>query len=257
MEISLEITMAGYCNNNLVQALKTPQIFFGAFVCFFALSGCSGPELSQAPLKSTKSKTLETEVTSPGSSGKDALKDSKNSLNNNLSQFDGTWVGPCVTDEMSGEYSSLKVVISGSSFVKTQTYFYNATCAQTTVALEVMSSNSFTLGTQLNSPSGAVALNRTASSFTAKPYTLMSLGFLNQTPVCGGGFVLNEAKSVTQSECVGDFFIGDQFDPIFDVIGISATDGKLYFGAFDDDKNGRNIDLRPQVFDSYGYTKQP
>lgn len=249
--------MSGHYNKNLVQALKIRQILSAVVACFFVLAGCSGPELSQAPLKSIESKSLETNDNSPESSDKEVLKGTKDSKDSNVSKFDGTWVGPCVIDEISGQHSSLKVVITGDSFLKTQTYFYNATCAQTTVALEVTSANSFKLGSPLNNPSGAVELNRTASNFMAKPYNLMFLGFLNETPVCGGGFVLNEAKSVTQSDCVGDSLLGDQFDPIFDIVGISQTDGKLYFGAFDYDKNGRTADLRPQVLDSYGYERRP
>lgn len=247
-------------SQSLLAATRPPTIAILALMQLTYLMSCSGPEISQAPLKSTMGGSLETSEESTKSGGGQTSEVKQGNGDENeaaVSAFDGTWIGSCFLDDRSGQYLKLKVVITGSSFVKTRTYFYNATCAQTTVGLEVTSNNSFTLGSPLTSPSGAVAVNRTASTFTAKPFLLMFLGFLNETPVCGGGFVLNEAKSVTKSECVGDSFIGDQFDPIFDIVGISETDGKLYFGALDGDNNGRTIDLRPQSFDSYGYVKQP
>jgi hypothetical protein len=169
------------------------------------------------------------------------------------SDADGTWSSACDSDG-NGGYSKVVSVISGGMTVDTSGTYSDAACL-TAVSLMAMT-RTFIVGNAVAAPAGAKELYTKATSLTLTYKTDAQVTAANAANICGGGFVKDQPKVVSSTDCKDTLIIKEMFDEIFNVYKVDGN--KLYVGECGEDGTATDCTAatkRPTTLDDSFLTK--
>lgn len=169
------------------------------------------------------------------------------------SDADGTWSSTCASDGQGG-YTKTVSVISGGTRVDTAGTHSDAACL-TAVSISALTST-FIVGNAVTAPAGAKEVNTKGTSLTLTYKTDAQVTAANATKVCGGGFVKDQPKVVSSTDCKDTILIKEYFNEIFSVYKIDGN--KLYVGECGEDGTATDCTAatkRPTTLDDSFITK--
>jgi hypothetical protein len=169
------------------------------------------------------------------------------------SEIDGTWSSTCVSDN-NGGFSKTLFVISGGTGVTTSGTYSDAACT-TATSLMAMTAT-VTAGNAVTSPAGAKELTTKLTSITFTYKTTDQVNAANAATICGGGFVKDQPKTVTASDCSNTAAFKEFFDESFSIYKVDGN--KLYTGECGDEGTATDCSAatkRPSALDTSFYTK--
>lgn len=169
------------------------------------------------------------------------------------SDADGTWSSTCASDG-NGGYAKAVSVISGGTSVMTSGTYSDAACLTATNLMAMTST--FIVGNAVTAPVGAKEVNSKATSLTLTYKTDAQVTTANTAKVCGGGFVKDQPKVVSSTDCKDTIIFKEMFDEIFNVYKVDGN--KLYMGDCGDDGSATDCSAatkRPTTLDDSFVTK--
>lgn len=169
------------------------------------------------------------------------------------SDADGTWSSTCASDG-NGGYAKAVSVISGGTIVMTSGTYSDATCL-TAVSISALTST-FVVGNAVTAPVGAKEVNSKATSLTLTYKTDAQVTTANTAKICGGGFVKDQPKVVSSTDCKDTIIFKEMFDEIFNVYKVDGN--KLYLGDCGDDGSATDCSAatkRPTTLEATYVTK--
>jgi len=193
-----------------------------------------------------------------GSKGSDSKKNSTEGGGSTgaVSALEGTWVGACESDN--GKYQKESLTVTGSAYEQTVRLYTDSACT-TEESVTIYSATVVDAG-DASTPAGAKAINSTVSKLIMTFKTPEGLDVANNgisafgmPPICGGGFVLNQAKELTQSTCANDPIYSLFFGTAYSIYKIDGD--KLYIGETDETNDGSSASKRAKVLGSSYFTK--
>ena len=187
-------------------------------------------------------------------------------INNKVasSLADGTWYGACETssEESDGSEKSTYVILGNTATVSNSRYS-DKQC-NTEIASMVVNT-SFIVGNQSSSAAGAYELQLAPSKIMQTFKTTEGIDQANNgvtvpldpplifRPICGGGFTIDVAKELTAESCKNDEIYSTFFLTSYGLVKIDGD--KLYFGNFEDPKDGSTPEKRPTALDVKYFSK--
>jgi hypothetical protein len=171
------------------------------------------------------------------------------------SEIDGTWSSPCLDMSILGSLQSVLVNSSGSS-TQTLSYFSDQAC-KTISSISVYSST-FTTGAPVSSPPDAKEYNSKLNTMTMTLKTDREVTNANSEgmgKICSGGFVKDQAKTLTAADCASDSERKNEFNDEYSFYKIDGN--KLYIGecSWDSATNCATPAKRPTTMPGYFYQK--
>ncbi len=169
------------------------------------------------------------------------------------SDADGTWSSTCASDG-NGGYKKAVSVISGGTSVMTSGTYSDAACLTATNLMAMTST--FIVGNAVTAPVGAKEVNSKATSLTLTYKTDAQVTAANTANVCGGGFVKDQPKVVSSTDCKDTIIFKEMFDEIFNVYKVDGN--KLYMGECGQDGTATDCSAatkRPTTLDDSYVTK--
>ena len=174
--------------------------------------------------------------------------------------LEGTWSVTCGTDDATVEapdYDKMTRTFSSNTVASIYEGFSDAACATATFSLRFEST--FTIGDAVTTPTGATSADFTP---TKRFVTVSNADFLaafngtaeGSTATCGGGFVLNTEKELTEALCKNDSIF--KFEVVYSIFKIDGA--KLYQGKIGDTgtaTDGSAATKRPTEFEPRPMTK--
>ena len=169
------------------------------------------------------------------------------------SDLDGTWSSTCVSDN-NGGFSKTLFVVSGGTGVTTDGTYSDTACTTATSLMAM--TGAVTAGNAVTNPVGAKELNAKLSSITFTYKTTDQVNAANAATICGGGFVKDQPKTVTASDCSNTAAFKKFFDESFSIYKVDGN--KLYTGDCGDDGTATDCSAatkRPSALETSFYTK--
>lgn len=169
------------------------------------------------------------------------------------SEIDGTWSSTCKSDN-NGGFEKTVFVIAGGTGVMTSGTYSDVACTTATSLMAMTSS--FTAGSAVTAPAGAKELNMKGLSITFTYNTADDVSEANATNICGGGFVKDQPKTVTATDCANTEGLKDSFKEEFSIYKVDGN--KLYTGDCGDEGTATDCSAatkRPSALDTSFYTK--
>ena len=176
------------------------------------------------------------------------------------SELEGTWNTACgLSDPGSTSYDVITESYTGTAFKGLQQSYSDAAC--TTKTFSLRATGTFTSGTAVTTPTGAKTLDIKP---TGVYFTLNSATYVDQfngtaegsTKICGGGWVINQEKQVTDVLCKdsADFAtIEDTNFGIYKITGSQLTEGES--GDKGTATDASSAAKRPAAFSARSATK--
>ncbi len=173
----------------------------------------------------------------------------------------GTWSMTCGTSD-TGEnksYDTLTKTFKSGTMTIGYVEFSDATC--TTKTQTVAATATYTIGEAVTAPAGATAAESTVQTFSLTLHTAEDVADANgadgAAAVCGGGFVLNTAKTLTKEACAST----DGYNTIYDTnFGVFKIDGNNLYegdpGADGSATDGTTAAKRPTALETRASVKQ-
>lgn len=152
-----------------------------------------------------------------------------------VSELDGAWSNTCTigTDPFGIPNSVSSLIfyeISSTSWINTARTFADATCADEALVIEQRME--VQIGGLASEPASAKEVDITVSSVTVTVKADQYVTLYNQlNAFCGGGFVKNVPKTLTEASCANDELIRKWFEKKFTIYKVEGS--KLYFGKRD------------------------
>jgi hypothetical protein len=164
-----------------------------------------------------------------------------------LAALAGTWKTDCHAEKRADgnveSYKRMELVISGSSFVTTSTYFQesDATCA--TQRYSSVLTATAAVGGEVEEIAGAKKIDIKPSKVEVTPATADAAAIFNQEPYCDiSDWAAGVKRDVSERTCAGEL------DTVYDIYKL---DGKeLVFGYADGDEVGSAEGSRPKTLDT-------
>jgi hypothetical protein len=170
--------------------------------------------------------------------------------------LDGAWVGPCQSSDTGSSRKSYK--FSGNKAEMIERGFSDVSCLNerslSIASVDVVFENALT------SPPGATAFNFTASkimlTFKTDSAVLVAnsgISSFDIPAICGGGFVVNQARELNKTNCASDLLYARYFAVSYSIFKIDGD--KLFIGKMDRAHDGTSVSMRPIDFEETFFTK--
>ena len=183
-------------------------------------------------------------------SGCDAADESEANDDLTVSELTGVWEQSCTQDaDDDSQYNTETMTIADTSVAIEMGSFSDADCSEQSMLISIV--GTLADAQELDAPEGAKTLDFTPSAATLTLKTAVMVEYFNAESICGGSWVLNEAKAILDVICEGSD-VGDGLaailDPKYDIYKIE--DSKLYTGD-----TTSTSDTRASAFSTAYYTK--
>lgn len=180
------------------------------------------------------------------------------------SELDGAWVSTCRsrTDPLGATYFEINALtFSGPTMTSSIRSYSDSNCRTELTDKPILtgvsnySTGEFTVGTG-GAKKFDSKLQTLTITLTTDAYVALYNGSANNGPVCGGGFVKNQPKSLTAENCATSDALRGEFATRYDIFKVSGN--LLYFGymgATGSASDGTTEGTRPAALDPSYYTK--
>jgi hypothetical protein len=170
-----------------------------------------------------------------------------------LAALAGTWKTDChAENDADGDVDSYKrteLVVSGSTFVTTASFFEKSDTTCATPRYSSVLTAAVVLGGEVAALAGTKKIDINPSRFEVTPATAAAAAVFNQEPYCDiSDWAAGVKRDVTEKTCAGNL------DTVYDIYKLDGNE--LVFGYADGDEIGSAADRRPKTLDAaHAYKK--
>lgn len=182
-----------------------------------------------------------------------------------VSELDGSWLSTCRsrTDQLGTNYFEVNALtFSGSTMTSSIRSYSDTTCKTELTDKPILTGISgYSTGDFTPGAGGARKFDSQLQTLTITLTTDAYVSLYNGTngtspPVCGGGFIKNQPKTLTLASCASSDALRSEFAPRYDIFKVSGS--LLYFGymgASGSSSDGSSDSKRPAALDPSYYAK--